>query len=51
VGIPLQVLHDSNVEVGRNFLVFGYHFGIGNVHQVVSDHLAELLVTGSGENY
>ena len=43
-GIPLQVLQHADVEVGGDLLVLRGHFGVGNVEQVVANHLPEMFV-------
>ena len=46
-GMPLQVLQHADVEVGGDLLVLRGHLGVGNVEQVVANHLAEMFVARS----
>jgi hypothetical protein len=46
-GTPLQVLQHPDVQVGGDLLVLRGHFGVGNVEQVVANHLTEMFVARS----
>ena len=47
--VTLQVLHDADVEIGRDLLVFGDDLSVRQVDETVADHLAKMFVAGSDQ--